>query len=270
MAFLLRRTLLVNAVLYNGDCWYNLTNNDIKSIQSVDLNFYSRLFSTPKTTPKESYYLESGETDFETILKSRRLVYFHNLVNRDKSQLMYAFIHSQISDPIKGDWYLQVVKDMEDFNLSSDLYFYENISTKKFKDLIKKQSKIYSFNKYIEQKKMHSKMNKLSYEKLEIQQYLLQDDISIEDKKNVFRWRTHMARFGDNFRGGKDYISCLLCNSHSDSEMLAFSCGSIKKEINLIGSYDQVFEAKIDKNLVQTLSEITSMKMNYDDENNEN
>ena len=80
-ALLLRETLLLSAILYNCSVWYNVTKKEIQELSNVDSIFFSRLFSVPSKSPGESYFLETGVLEINTIIKSRRIVYFHNLVN---------------------------------------------------------------------------------------------------------------------------------------------------------------------------------------------
>ena len=117
IALLLRRSLLINGSLFNSDVWYNMTENDFKDISYLDKVFFSRLYSLPKKTPTEGFYLENGEIDLKTEIKVRRLIYFHNLLKRDKSQVVYSYLQSQIAYPSKGDWIYQIYEDMKDFEL---------------------------------------------------------------------------------------------------------------------------------------------------------
>ena len=67
----------------------------------------------------------------------------------------------QILFPDKGDWYLQVRKDLNDFDLPEDLYFYEDMSEKKFKDLVKGRATDYAVQKFQQKMRNHSKMKRL-------------------------------------------------------------------------------------------------------------
>ena len=94
-----------------------MTENDYKDISYLDKVFFSRLYSLPKKTPTEGFYLENGEIDLKTEIKARRLIYFHNLMNREKSQIIYSYLQSQIAKPTKGDWIYQIYEDTKDFEL---------------------------------------------------------------------------------------------------------------------------------------------------------
>ena len=133
IALLLRESLLVNSVLYNSSVWYNLTQKDINELSYLDKVFYSRLYSIPMTAPSESFYLENGALDFNTIIKARRIIYFHNVLNRNRSQLIYSFMMSQIAKKSKFDWVSQVLKDLEDFKISASISYLQNSLEKALK-----------------------------------------------------------------------------------------------------------------------------------------
>ena len=50
-------------------------------------------------------------------------------------------------------------------------------------------------------KASHSKMDNVFYTKLQMQGYLKAKDITPEDAKMVFSYRTRMADYTENFRG---------------------------------------------------------------------
>ena len=47
----------------------------------------------------------------------------------------------------------------------------------------------------------HTKMKNLQYEGLKIQNYFHRTDITNDQKKIIFQFRTRMADFGENYRG---------------------------------------------------------------------
>ena len=143
MALLLRERLLLVATLNNCDVWYNLKPKEIQELSRLDTQFFARLMSVPHTTPSVAFFLEFSVLDIETYIKSRRIIYYHNLVNRPKDQILYSFIMTQISQNCKGDWVRQVYKDLEDFQIPSTLEYHENISGYSMKKLVKEKAKIF-------------------------------------------------------------------------------------------------------------------------------
>ena len=81
--------------------------------------------------------------------------------------------------------------------------------------------------------KEHSKMSKLKYEKLEMQKYLYSNKINKTEGQQLFKFRTRMALFGNNFRNGLDNIECPLCRKPNsiDSETHSLVCETIKNKM---------------------------------------
>ena len=75
---------------------------------------------------------------------------------------------------------------------------------------MKQKTKEYAFEKLLEAKGMHSKMSNLKYNELRTQNYLKDSNISVEEAKNIFAFRTRMAEFKENFKGKHNNFDCVL------------------------------------------------------------
>ena len=76
--------------------------------------------------------------------------------------------------------------------------------------------------KSIARKKGHSKLKNISYTELKMQDYLMNGNIKMEEAINIFKFRTHMADFGENFKSGAEAVICPLCLDHIDSQSNSF------------------------------------------------
>ena len=265
IALLLRDSLLLSSVIYNIEIWYNVSDKDILELSPLDSILFSKLFRVPQKIGKEAYYLETGSLNIETILKVRRVIYYHNLVNRDINQTIYSFFLSQLMDSCRGDWVKQAHKDFEDFNISYTFSYLQNVSVFSFKKEVKEKAKIYFFNSLKAKQKKHSKMKTIVYDDFQLQPYLVREDISKEQKIVYFSWRTKMALFGENFRGGRSKVLCPLCNKHEDSQESSFECATIKDKQNINFDYDVMFCQSSTQlpEMLQTLSKILKSRSEY-------
>ena len=155
-ALLLRNSLLLSSCLYNADVWHNVSQREVAELSKLDSIFFSRLFSVPQTTVKESFFLETGAFDIETNIKIKRVLYYHSVVQR-KDQLIHLIIMTQLYRSCKGDWILQVERDFHDFKIEFSLSFLEKMPKNKFKDFVSKQAKKYLYMKLYMKKLTHSK-----------------------------------------------------------------------------------------------------------------
>ena len=105
-----------------------------------------------------------------------------------------------------------------------------------------------AFNILKGMKEGKSKLAKLTYDKLGLQEYLSDSKISIKHKKLAFQFRTHMIRTASNF-GSKD--SCPLGCDHIDNQESLLTCDIIKmNNFEVMTSdikYDDVFGENSEK-----------------------
>ena len=69
-----------------------------------------------------------------------------------------------------------------------------------------------------------------------------------------------MEKFGENFRGGQDCVICTLCGSHFDSQEMSFQCQVLKKNIEIDGCMNDLYEDNINIKVVETIERITKYR----------
>ena len=174
--------------------------------------------------------------------------------------MVYSFFTTQWYSPSKGDWTEQIKEDLDDFKIPCSFDFISSKSDEAFKALVKKCAKIYTIERLQKQKIKHSKMDNLSYSDLKIQNYFLSDEISTSEKKMLFRIRTRMEQFGENFRGGKDYVMCPLCKLHIDTQDLCLQCPEVAKKIKSSSDFKEMYGETIKKEIVKTVSQVIRLR----------
>ena len=260
VALLLRKTIIISSVLYNSDVWYNLSSEEISELNKVDKVFFTRLFKVPVSATFIAFFLETGDMELEMYMKSKRVIYFHNLVNRPKNQTIFSYFMVQYYKRSPCYWITTTLQDFTDIELDSSFQFLENTSILRFKKMVNEKIRKYAFHSLLTRKYGKSKLKNLTYNKLEIQSYLTQDNLTVMDKINIFKWRTLMVEgFGENFRGGRGTIFCPLCHKHPDSQEETFNnCLYIRNLFGVEGNYRDIFvETQIPENLNKTISRIT-------------
>ena len=174
--------------------------------------------------------------------------------------MLYSFFTTQWNSPSKGDWTELVKRDLEDLNIPCSFEVIKSKSKEAFNNLVKKKTKEFAFKLLQEKKHSHTKMENINYEDLKIQTYFTRQDIRTEQKKILFKFRTRMARFGQNYRGGKEKIVYPLCDSHIDNQDLSYICPVIRKEVKIRGSSSDIYCQEINKNTVETLEKIVEVR----------
>ena len=104
-------------------------------------------------------------------------------------------------------------------------------------------------------------MKDLNYTKLEMQTYLKLNNTNTEGARTLFKYRTRMAQYGENFRGNTGPVNCPLCGVHLDSQIMAFNnCQVVKQNIVIEGNNSDIFRPEAPINLAKTLISIDKLK----------
>ena len=131
-----------------------------------------------------------------------------------------------------------------------------------FKRLLRIKTKQYAFSYLLYLKQNHSKMDNLHYGELKIQNYLKKENISVKEAQNLFRYRTRVAKFKENFKNNNAEIVCPLCSEHPNTQAYSVQCPIIRENVNIKGNYSEIFSEEISKEITQTLLEITKFREN--------
>ena len=106
-------------------------------------------------------------------------------------------------------------------------------------------------------------MANIVYTNLEMQEYLKNKDISQSQAKIVFRFRTRMAKYSENFKGGKPTKQCPLCRESEDTQEHSFHCRTIKMNIQVEGNLSNIFSLRINEKTAKTLEKIEKLRESY-------
>ena len=100
-----------------------------------------------------------------------------------------------------------------------------------FKSLVKKQIRELALLKLSLIKEGHSKMSSLVYNSLEMQEYLKNQEITATQANFLFRFRTRMEKFGENYKAGKPTRPCPVCKETPDTQTHSFECELIQQNV---------------------------------------
>ena len=140
-------SVLVNVVATNAEVWHNLSESELAEFDNLDKLFFQRLLCVPKSTPSESFYLELGAIPIGIMIKSRRIRYLHNILQRNPNSMLGSFFTTQCNFPCKGDWLELVMRDLEDFGISNSFDFIKSKSKGVFKNLVRAKTMEYALKK---------------------------------------------------------------------------------------------------------------------------
>ena len=253
IALLLRESMFINGILFNAEVWYGLTRAEVGEFEKLDRLLLRRILGTPVSTPQEALYLELGIMPIDLVIKVRRIMYLHSLVRRNEEEMLSKFFMTQYHNPVKGDWTETIKEDLKELNITEDLMDIRSKSKDTFKKYVKKKAWDVALEQLLERKSKHSKMKNLEYSELRKQNYFQATGFTKDQALFIFKFRTRMAPFGENYRGGREEVSCPVCGTHRDSQALLFKCQVMQKHFPSNIDIKNIYTDNIDKNTVELL-----------------
>ena len=263
IACVLRESMLVNGLLTNCEVWHGLKDTDVKKLEEIDKLLLRKILQVASSCPIEALYLELGCIPLGIIIKTRRINYLHHLATRDESGMLWKVFNTQWKYPsARGEWSEQVKSDLESFGMAEELENIKNKTKFSFKALVKKQARELALMTLLKMKEPHTKMDDLDYSELAMQNYLKDVKIKVKEAKSLFKFRTRMAKFWGNFKGGRPPQQCPLCKEEGsvDTQVHSFQCKTIKINIQIEGENKDVFKHLIDEKIARTVERIERIR----------
>ena len=179
----------------------------IKELEEVDKLLLQRILQVPGSTPTEALYLELGCYPIRYTIMGRRIMYLHEILNRSEDGMLYRFFEAQLKNPVKNDWTEQVKDDLEYLELNYSFDQIKKLKRETFSKKVKNQIKKMALKEMIKvipseenkNKRLLSKMEKLEYSELKLQDYFKNKNINTNLARQIFRYRTRMITIGANF-----------------------------------------------------------------------
>ena len=139
---------------------------------------------------------------------------------------------------------------MEDLKKAKITLTFDEIKKMKkfsFKKLVRKNCDSAALEYLNNLKDSHSKLDRLSYKKLQIQPYLTTKLIYPQMSQQIFKWRTRMENFKMNFSNKYDDLSCIFGCMEDDSQENILHCKIVANKIDVSGvNYFNIFSNDIE------------------------
>jgi len=164
ISLLLRNALFINGMLTNSEVWFGLRKSEIEQLERTDRTLLRKIFQVPSSIPAVALYLELGTMPLAVVIKVRRILYLHNILNSNRDGMLYKVFTVQWHYPSRDDWTLQVKSDL---GLPVDLAVIHSFSKEKFKSTVKTKATSYTLNLLIQKKANYSKLRYLQYGEFE-------------------------------------------------------------------------------------------------------
>ena len=257
VAAILRISLIINGILTNAEAWYDIKKTELETLEKIDESLLRQILEAPCSTPKEMLYLEMGLLPIRFIIMSRRMNFLHSILNEKQESLIYRFFRAQVDNPVKNDWAETVLQDLEVLGLPK----FEEIQQMKqtvFQNLVKSSIAKEAF-KYLLKKKNgdtetrgHSKVAHIEYKRLEMQNFLRPNGVSIQDAKFIFLVRTRMLDIKANFQNSHANMLCIACKEEDETQEHLLQCKVLSDEntvVEELPEYGNLFGENLEKQI---------------------
>ena len=246
--------MLLNGILYNSEAWQGPDTKKIILLEKVDEALLRGILGAHPKIPLEALYLETRSIPIRFIVASRRILYLHAILQRDRNEMIAKIYEAQKLKPSPGDFINLVKTDFETIGLEMNEQEIRQISKQKFKKIIKSKITNAAFTYLKSLQSNHSKMKNLRYERFEISKYLNSPMFSKNNRCLLLALRTRTLRgIRSDFPGlYKDNLCPLGCGEQ-DTIPNILTCKVISQYHNSDSvtqekvQYDDIFSDNIQK-----------------------
>ena len=233
IALVLRESMLINAILINSESWYFVSKKNLEYFEAADIKLFQNCFKSHPNTVREAYFLETGRQQIRYILSKRVFMFLHNILRRDKSELIYKVYSAQKIKPTRGDWFSMVQVEKSKYNIHLTDEEISKLSKPAFKKIIDRAINSKSFQNLTENRKSklqniikHTSQGKNHLSVM--QPYLKTSELSTEQKQTLFSLRCRNMSVKSNYKMKyqNDNMNCRMCFDplSYENKIHTFSC----------------------------------------------
>ena len=250
IGLVLRQAWFLNGCFFNSEVWSGYSHNDLSDLIVIDHQILRLITNCQSKVPVEMLYLETAQLPIEGVISVRRLLYLHEILSRNESELIHEVYIAMKEAPLKDDWYHLVRKDIDNLNLKLTDNQISKLSKQDFKILIKNKIRQSTFLELEQIKSGHTKVKDISHCDLKTPQaYLKSFLFSNKQSSLLFNLRSQCV---NEFKSNFFTSFCPLCSSsnkkHEDTQAHALICEVLKRGMSTVQlqalnsvSYNDIF-----------------------------
>ena len=229
----LRQAMLLSVMLFNSEAWHGVSDTEIEQLEKVDKALLRGLLNAHSKAPLESIYLETGCIPIRFIIKSRRLSYLHNILQKDREELIREVFEAQKDDPKDGDFVKTIREDAKIIGLETDENEVAKLKKEVFKKVCKSKVRSAALHYLNEKKQTHSKVKNIEYKTLEPQTYLKSPLFNTESWQLLFALRTRTVKsIKSDFKNMYQEQLCPLGCGDIDTLQNLLTCSVMSSKIH--------------------------------------
>ena len=164
---LLFNSIVVSRILVNCQTWTRLRKKDCESITICVQAGLKRILMTATSTPNCGVYLELGILPIEYVIKKRKMMFLHKILQNDKNNILYKIYEGQKhahQHQKEKNWYSEIQDIKEEFQLRHTDEQIKELKKEEWKKKIKTTVTAVAVRKLLDEKQSKSKLRHITYE----------------------------------------------------------------------------------------------------------
>jgi hypothetical protein len=172
--------------------------------------------------------LELGIVPIRFEIMKRKIVFLQYILKQDKESMIYKVFKATLENPVKNDFVKTCVKYLDRLGINLTFEEIAQMTQMKFKKLVKEAG----FKHLIEEKNKQKKIGHLTYDKLEMQEYLLDGNKNTQLSKIIFKARGRTLDIKCHKKWKFDDVICVGCGKKEETEEEFISCPGLAEDSN--------------------------------------
>ena len=237
--------------------WHNVTQRELKKLESLDAYLIRRAFQANSKTSICLMMLELNIIPIRFIIILKRLLYLHHLLTREKLSLACQVLDQQIRKCGKGDWFKVCQKNIRDIGISQLFSNITSVSKSYYKKQLKFACENAAFTYLINQKDKLSKGKEINYNNFQMQNYFKsENNLNLKLMRQIFLLRVRNLPVKCNFPSQYSDVKCVIniCEG-DDSQSHLYFCDFVSPK-NVITTrninYNDIFMTDVSKQVTVT------------------
>ena len=224
VAMVLRSSLLLSSILLNSEAWVNLSDKDIRALEQTDEDLLAKILDSGAKTSNTLKYLELGIYPIRFEIMKRKILFLQYILKQEEESMVYKVFKATLDNPLKNDFVKTCEKYLDRLGLNLTFAEIAKMTTSKFKKIVKEKTLEAGFKYLIDEKNRQKKICDLMYNKLEMQEYLLDGNENTELSKLIYKARGRTLEIKAHKKWRYEDNLCVGCGKNDETEEEILSC----------------------------------------------
>ena len=205
-------------LLFNAECWFEMTNDTLKELENTQLRFYRSLLAVGSGCPTPLLYWETGGLLMKYRILKKKLLFIHHVATLPTDALAREVYDTQRKLNLPG-----IYKDCEAFLIKAGVTALEAFSSPQWKKFVKKTIAKMNRDELVKQMRSYKKINQADFTERQQQVQLYMKNLKVSEARLRFKIESGMTpTVRMNFMNDEGYRSqqwvCPGCNEQLDTE----------------------------------------------------